>query len=208
LSVDIIHKYFPGISQRQAEQFGQLGELYSWWNERINLISRKDMENLYERHVLYSLSIARVFSFSPGTRILDAGTGGGFPGIPLAIIFPDCPFLLVDSTAKKLLAAGEIADAIGLENVQEKHLRLEELQGNFDFIISRALASLPVTVNWVMKNIAAVDNNDMVNGLIYLKGGDFEDELRQVNYRYKVYPVKDFFKEMFFETKKIIHVFK
>jgi 16S rRNA (guanine527-N7)-methyltransferase len=171
-------------------------------------VSRKDLDNLYERHILYSLSIAKVFTFLPGTRILDAGTGGGFPGIPLAIMFPDCPFLLVDSTAKKLLAAGEIADALGLENITEKHQRLEDLKDEFDFVISRALAPLPKTVKWVMKNISPENNNDMVNGLIYLKGGDFEDELRQVVNRFKIYPIKDLFQGSFFETKKIIHVFK
>lgn len=207
MSVNLIKQYFPGLDQRKTEQFSLLGELYSWWNDRINLVSRKDLENLYERHILYSLSIAKVFSFLPGTRILDAGTGGGFPGIPLAIMFPDCPFLLVDSTAKKLLAAGEIADAIGLENVKAKHQRLEELEDQFDFVISRALAPLPQTVNWVMKNIHPENNNSKDNGLIYLKGGDFENELQQLKHPYNVYPINVLFNEVFFATKKIVHVF-
>jgi 16S rRNA (guanine527-N7)-methyltransferase len=166
------------------------------------------MDNLYERHILHSLSIAKIFTFIPGTEILDAGTGGGFPGIPLAIMFPECTFHLVDSTAKKLLAVGEISDALGLDNVEVYHQRLEGLHGEFDFIVGRALAPLPQTVHWVMKNIGPVNKNDMVNGLIYLKGGDFHDELSRIDNKYKVYHISDFFSEKYFETKKMVHIYK
>ena len=207
MSMEVILKYFPGLSERQREQFGKLGELYSWWNERINLVSRKDMENLYERHVLHSLAVAKVFDFMPGTRIMDAGTGGGFPGVPLAIMYPECPFLLVDSTAKKLLAVGEITDALGLDNVRERHCRLEELREKFDFVVGRALSNLPQTVEWVMKNIRRESRNDMANGLIYLKGGDFQEELESIRFKHRVYELSQLFEEEFFHTKKMIHVF-
>lgn len=193
---------------KQHEQFTLLGELYASWNSRINLVSRKDLENLYERHVLYSLAIAKLFRFPDGSRILDAGTGGGFPGIPLAIMFPAVSFHLVDSTAKKLKAVTGVVEAAGISNVRVSHVRLEEHRDIYDFVVSRALSSLPRTVEWVMKNIEMTEGNLVRNGLIYLKGGDFDDELGRIDFPFKVYELHTLFEEEFFETKKLVHIIR
>jgi 16S rRNA (guanine527-N7)-methyltransferase len=208
MDTELIFRYFPTLDEPKREKFRQLGSLYEYWNSRINLVSRKDMENLHERHILHSLAIAKVFSFMPGTRIMDAGTGGGFPGIPLAIMFPDCPFLLVDATAKKLVAVTSMADELGLENVEVRHRRLEEVEEEVDFVVGRALSNLPQTVKWVMKNISRVNRNDMANGLLYLKGGDFQDELALISFKKKIYDLSNLFEEEFFQTKKMVHIFK
>lgn len=208
MDTELVFKYFPGLNEQQKERFRLLGDLYGLWNSRINLVSRQDMGNLFERHILHSLAIAKIFSFLPGTRIMDAGTGGGFPGIPLAIMFPDCPFLLVDSTAKKLTAVAGIADELKLKNVEVRHIRLEEVEERFDFIVGRALSNLPQTVKWVMKNISSENKNNMLNGLIYLKGGDFQDELDSIGYTYTVYEINKFFESEFFRTKKLVHILK
>lgn len=206
MSIELILKYFPGLSPQQTTQMGMLGELYASWNERMNLVSRKDLENLYERHILHSLAVARVVRFRQGARILDAGTGGGFPGVPLAILFPGCTFHLVDATAKKLAAVKGIADSIGLKNLTVEHARLENLPGKYDFVLGRALASLPRTMEWTWKNIEPAPGRG--HGLIYLKGGDFPEKLAEISCQYKVFDIRDFFEEEYFITKKIVYLIK
>jgi len=206
--ITLIKKYFPDLEDDKLELFRELGKLYPEWNARVNLVSRKDLDNLYERHILHSLAIARVFRFPDSSRILDAGTGGGFPGIPLAILFPDCDFHLVDSTAKKLVAVQAIADTIGLENVRVTHERLEKLGGAYEYAVGRALATLPQTLEWIWKNILPPKSRDGKNGLIYLKGGEMSEELAKINYQYKVFELKDIFDEEYFQTKKIVHIYK
>jgi len=171
-NLKLIIRYFPNLSAQQVHQFELLGKLYPEWNAKINVISRKDIENLYERHVLHSLGIARVINFKPGTKILDAGTGGGFPGIPLAILFPEVHFHLVDSTAKKLAVVKAIAGETGLNNITTEHSRLEDHRGLYDFVVSRAVASLEEMVQWVWKNVKKDGVNDIENGILYLKGGE------------------------------------
>jgi len=171
-NLKLIIRYFPNLSAQQVHQFELLGKLYPEWNAKINVISRKDIENLYERHVLHSLGIARVINFKPGTKILDAGTGGGFPGIPLAILFPEVHFHLVDSTAKKLAVVKAIAGETGLNNITTEHRRLEDHRGLYDFVVSRAVASLEEMVQWVWKNVKKDGVNDIENGILYLKGGE------------------------------------
>ena len=202
----IIEKYFPGLTPLQRQQFRMLPELYHYWNARINVISRKDLDNLYERHVLHSLAIARIIRFSDKTGVLDAGTGGGFPGIPLAILFPRAHFLLADSVAKKINVVNGIVHALNLENVHTVRSRIENIDGRFDFIVSRAVTALPVFVKWCEGKIRANSYNGIPNGIIYLKGGDIDDELAQTKKNYRVYPVSRFFDEPFFETKKVVHI--
>ena len=202
---EILH-YFPNLSQEQVQQFARLKDLYEEWNQQINVISRKDTANFYERHVLHSLGIAKIISFQKASEILDVGTGGGFPGIPMAIMFPDVKFTLVDSIGKKIKVVNEISAALGLKNVTGLHLRAEDVKGNFDFVISRAVTQMPIFVNYVRNKIKKERNNKLKNGILYLKGGDLKEEMKSVKYRYKEYNLSSFFKEEFFETKKIIHV--
>ena len=204
--MDIILKYFPQLSEEQKEQFAKLYDLYVDWNAKINVISRKDIENLYEHHVLHSLAIAKLITFRDGTKIMDVGTGGGFPGIPLAILFPKCTFLLVDSIGKKVRVAQEIADAIGLKNVTTKHSRAEEVKDKFDFVVSRAVMPLPDLVKIVKKNISAEQKNVLPNGLICLKGGDLQAEMKPFKKTAEEDALSIYFEEPFFETKKIVYV--
>ena len=203
--MDLILKYFPELTDAQIEQFKALEGLYQDWNLKINVVSRKDIDELYLRHVLHSLGIAKVIQFNPGTRILDVGTGGGFPGIPLAILFPDCNFHLVDSIAKKLKVVDEVVSGLELTNVRTTHSRVEDIDEQYDFIVSRAVAYMPTFVHWVKGKIAKTSNNKLKNGIIYLKGGDLTEELQ--NYQTaKIYDLSSFFEEPFFETKKVVHL--
>jgi len=204
--VERISHYFPSLSTLQVAQFSKLLNLYTIWNNQINVISRKDLDNFYERHVLHSLGIAKVYSFQPGTTVLDVGTGGGFPGIPLAILFPETNFVLVDSIGKKIKVVNEVASALGLTNVQAHHLRAEQVKGTFDFVISRAVTAMPVFVEWVKNKIKKGKATDgFSNGILYLKGGDLTEEFKGLPGKFKEYPLSNYFSEDFFETKKVIH---
>lgn len=205
--IDIITKYFPKLTGVQKNQFEQLDALYRDWNSKINVISRKDMDNLYEHHVLHSLSIAKAVHFLPGTRVLDFGTGGGFPGIPLAILFPDARFRLIDGTGKKIRVATEVGNAIGLKNVEAVHLRGEEEKGKYDFIVSRAVMPLPDLMKLVRKNILKEQHNALPNGILVLKGGDLTDEIRPFRKIAEVISLDTYFDEDWFkEDKKLIYV--
>lgn len=204
--MEIIQKYFPELTDTQKEQFMALYDLYTDWNSKINVISRKDITNLYEHHVLHSLGIAKVINFRPGTEIMDLGTGGGFPGIPLAIMFPDTHFHLVDSIGKKVKVATEIASAIGLKNVTTRHCRAEEEKQLFDFVVSRAVMPLTDLLKIIRKNIRKEQNNALPNGLICLKGGELQNEVLPVKHQAVMYDLKDYFEEEFFETKKVVYV--
>lgn len=203
--MNLIQQYFPDISEIQQQQFQQLEALYKDWNSKINVVSRKDIDELYVRHVLHSLGIAKVVSFKPNSKILDVGTGGGFPGIPLAILFPESKFRLVDSIGKKLKVVDGVAEALGLKNVRTTHGRAEDIKGEFDFIVSRAVTTMPEFVSWVKGKIAKKQNHDFKNGILYLKGGDLTEEL-QVFRNTSIYNLSDYFKEDFFETKKVVHL--
>lgn len=205
-TVELIYSYFPELTEIQRERFARLGELYLEWNEKINVISRKDMDDFWVHHVLHSLSIAKIIQFLPGTRIMDVGTGGGFPGIPLAILFPEAEFYLVDSIGKKIKVVEGVRDALGLENVKAKQIRVEEVAEKQDFIISRAVTAFPAFVKLIRGKIRTESRNTLPNGLLYLKGGDFEEELAPFRTKVKIYPIPDFFSEDFFETKKIIYL--
>jgi 16S rRNA (guanine527-N7)-methyltransferase len=227
LESGIIYKYFPDLTESQSEQLEQLGGLYAEWNSKINIISRKDIVNLYERHILHSLGIAKVIRFKPGTEVLDAGTGGGFPGVPLAILFPDAHFHLVDSTAKKLTVVRNIAEITGIRNVTAEPCRFEDHYSKYDFIISRAVAPLGLMVKSLRKNIKKNGFNEIENGMIYLKGGEFSEELGGMEEKrrgdketgrrgeqfslspvcYTIYPLAAYFQEDFFETKSVVHLF-
>lgn len=203
---DIIQNYFPDLTDTQKEQFTALWDLYTYWNSKINVISRKDIGNLYEHHILHSLGIAKVIHFRPGTEVMDLGTGGGFPGIPLAILFPEVSFHLVDSIGKKVKVATEVANAIELKNVTTRHCRAEEEKRMFDFVVSRAVMPLPDLIKIVRKNIKKEESNALPNGLICLKGGELQHEIQSVRHQVMVTNLKDFFKEEYFETKKVIYV--
>ena len=204
--IEIIEKYFPALSERQKEQFTALGTLYPEWNAKINVISRKDIDNLYEHHILNSLGIAKVIQFTDNTTLVDVGTGGGFPGIPLAIMFPNCHFHLIDRIGKKVRVASEIAAAIGLTNVTFRHAGIEEEKQKFDFAISRAVMPLTDLEKLVRKNISTKQRNAMANGLICLKGGNLEGEMAPLRKRLLDFDLKDYFEEEFFETKKVLYV--
>lgn len=206
MTADIILKYFPQLTEEQQRQFDALDALYREWNAKINVISRKDIDNLYEHHILHSLAIAKVINFRPGTEILDFGTGGGFPGIPLAILFPECKFKLIDGTGKKIRVAQEVAKAIGLKNCQPEHLRGEDEKGKYDFVVSRAVMPLPDLVKIVRKNIAKTQQNALPNGVICLKGGDLQAELRPFYKIVETTDISTFFKEEWFKEKHIIYL--
>ena len=206
MTADIILKYFPQLTEEQQRQFDALDALYREWNAKINVISRKDIDNLYEHHILHSLAIAKVINFRPGTEILDFGTGGGFPGIPLAILFPECKFKLIDGTGKKIRVAQEVAKAIGLKNCQPEHLRGEDEKGKYDFVVSRAVMPLSDLVKIVRKNIAKTQQNALPNGVICLKGGDLQAELRPFYKIVETTNISTFFKEEWFKEKHVIYL--
>jgi len=204
--MDIILKYFPDITEKQIKQFALLKNIYLEWNNKINVISRKDIEQLYERHVLHSLSIAKIINFRENTEILDVGTGGGFPGIPLAILFPDCKFHLVDSIAKKIKVVNGVASALQITNIRAEQERAEKIKHEYDFIVSRAVTAFPMFYNWVRTKIKKDSMNDLKNGILYLKGGDLNEELKDFKREIRTFEISEFFTEPFFETKKIIYL--
>ena len=204
--MNLLLSYFPDLTEEQRRQYAALYDLYTDWNAKINVISRKDIENLYEHHVLHSLGIARFITFCPGTTVMDLGTGGGFPGIPLAIRYPEVNFHLVDSIGKKVRVATEIANAIGLTNVTFRHARAEEEKQLFDFVVSRAVMPLTDLLKIVRKNISPIQKNALPNGLICLKGGELEKETLPVKNKTIIHPLSQDFKEEFFETKKVVYV--
>ena len=198
--------YFPDLSEEKKSRFAALGELYKEWNDKINVVSRKDIEQLYERHVLHSLAIARVIQFRAGTEILDVGTGGGFPGIPLAIMFPDSEFHLVGSIGKKITVVKEVAAELGLRNVKAEQIRAEQINYQYEFIVSRAVSRTKPLIDWIRGKISKNNFHDMNNGLLLLKGGDLKEELMEAKRRYKVYELSSMYKEEFFETKKVVYI--
>lgn len=204
--MDIIQKYFPHLTALQAEQFAQLEVLYNDWNAKINVISRKDIQNLYEHHVLHSLGIAKVVNFKDGTTVMDLGTGGGFPGIPLAILFPNVQFHLVDSIGKKVRVANEVATSIGLKNVKFSHVRAEEIKEEYDFVVTRAVMPMVDLVKVARKNISKEQHNAVPNGIIALKGGELASEIASMKNISTVWELSDFFEEEYFQTKKVVHV--
>src|SRR5882757_6415287 len=206
MTFNILLKYFPDITAKQQQQFARLQELYTLWNSQINVISRKDIDMLFERHVLHSLGIAKIISFLPGENVLDVGTGGGFPGIPLAIMFPDTQFYLVDSIGKKIKVVNEVAKAIGLKNLKAEHTRAEQVPGKFDFVVSRAVTQLKDFYPWVKGKFNKASENTLPNGVLYLKGGDLTQEITESGLAVKQYYLKDYFEEEFFETKQVIYV--
>ena len=204
--IAIIEKYFPNLNSLQKEQFTQLKPLYEEWNAQINVISRKDLDRLYERHILHSLSIAKFISFTKDSRLMDLGCGGGFPGIPLAILFPQVSFTLIDSIGKKIKVVNEISNAIGLQNIEAYHMRAEEVKGTFDFVLTRAVAPMVDLVKWTRKKYSKPCNHEFDNGIIALKGGDLTTELASWGARKTIVSLSSYFEEEFFETKKIVHV--
>nr|WP_315150524.1 16S rRNA (guanine(527)-N(7))-methyltransferase RsmG [uncultured Flavobacterium sp.] len=203
--MDEILKYFPKLSDVQIEQFQKLDFLYHDWNEKINVISRKDIDSLYTKHILHSLAIAKVNDFEPGTYVLDVGTGGGFPGIPLAILFPETRFYLIDVIAKKIKVVKAVAEALELKNVKAEQLRAENVKGDFDFIVSRAVTNMPDFVSWIKTKIKKQNKHELKNGILYLKGGDLTEELKDFP-KATEYNISDFFEDEFFETKKVVHL--
>ncbi|MBS1572500.1 MAG: 16S rRNA (guanine(527)-N(7))-methyltransferase RsmG [Bacteroidetes bacterium] len=206
MKIEIIQKYFPNLNDCQLEQFRKLENLYQEWNEKINVISRKDMDSLYEKHILHSLGIAKVMAFAPGTKVLDVGTGGGFPGIPLAILFPETQFTLVDSIGKKITVVEAVAQGIGLENLTAIHGRAEKVKEKFHFVVSRAVTQMPEFLRWLKGKFEKEQINTKHNGILYLKGGDLAEEL--VGLKCEIFQLKNYFEEEFFETKKVVYLSK
>ena len=204
--MDLITKYFPNLTARQKEQFAAMQELYRTWNDQINVVSRQDIDNLYEKHILHSLGIAKIMAFKPMTDVLDVGTGGGFPGIPLAVMFPETQFHLVDSIGKKIKVVEGVAQALTLTNVRAEQNRAEQLTGQYDFVISRAVTRMKPFFGWVNNKFSRNQFHDLPNGILYLKGGDLDEEMAEFGGKYKAYPLSDYFEEPFFETKKVIYV--
>ncbi len=203
--MELIQKYFHGLTDQQLYQFAKLQELYQDWNLKINVVSRKDIDELYLRHVLHSLGIAKVIQFLPGSKVMDVGTGGGFPGIPLAILFPETQFHLVDSIGKKIKVVNEVAEGLGIQNVKTTHGRVEDVKDTYDFIVSRAVAQMETFVHWTKGKIAKQQKHPLKNGILYLKGGDLTEELALYTTA-KIYDLPNFFEEEFFETKKVVHL--
>ncbi|MBT8303382.1 MAG: 16S rRNA (guanine(527)-N(7))-methyltransferase RsmG [Bacteroidia bacterium] len=203
--MELILKYFKDLNETQITQFEALELLYKDWNLKINVVSRKDIDELYLRHVLHSLGIAKVIKFTAGTRIMDVGTGGGFPGIPLAILFPKCTFHLVDSISKKIKVVDEVVEGLGLTNVTTSHSRVEDINEQYDFIVSRAVASMPTFVRWIKGKVAKKSQNKLKNGILYLKGGDLDEELQSYT-TVTIYNLSEYYGEAFFETKKVVHL--
>jgi 16S rRNA (guanine527-N7)-methyltransferase len=205
-TADIIFRYFPELTEIQKDQFQKLFALYSEWNEKINVISRKDIENLYVNHVLHSLGIAKVQAFNPGASILDVGTGGGFPGIPLAILFPQTHFHLVDSIGKKITVVKNVAEGLGLKNIQAEQIRAEQIKAEYDFIVSRAVTRLKEFYGWIHRKVKKNSTHHLYNGILYLKGGDLDDELKELKKSHQLVELSDHFSEDFFATKKVVYV--
>lgn len=205
MSVQLIKKYFPEITKIQIDRYNALEDIYKDWNTKINVISRKDIDELYVRHILHSLGIAKVQPFKLGAKVLDVGTGGGFPGIPLAILFPETNFHLIDAIGKKVKVVQEVVNTLDLKNVTTEHIRAEKVKGKFDFIVSRAVTNMPDFVKWVRNKIAKEQKHELKNGILYLKGGDLKDEL-SVYTTTKIYNIPDYFEEAFFETKKVVYL--
>ena len=206
MSVSLILKYFPEITDEQKQQFEKLEQLYTEWNEKINVISRKDMDGLYEKHILHSLGIAKVMPFSDGTKVLDIGTGGGFPGIPLAILFPEVSFTLIDSIGKKIKVVEAVSEGLGLKNVTAVHGRAEKLKEKFHFVVSRAVTQMPEFLRWLKGKFEKEQFNEKHNGVLYLKGGDLAEELAGL--RCEIFQLKNYFEEEFFDTKKVVYLSK
>lgn len=204
-NLKLYHKYFPNLRDEQIQQFKGIAELYKNWNQKINVVSRKDIDDIYLRHVLHSLAIAKFIEFKPGSKIIDVGTGGGFPGIPLAILFPETQFTLVDSIGKKIKVVNEVVEGLELKNVKTINDRVENTKGQYDFIISRAVAAMPTFVSWTKGKIAKHSQHDIKNGIIYLKGGDLSEELKSYK-NAQVIPISNYFEEAFFESKKIVYL--
>lgn len=205
-NADLLSNYFPDLTEAQRNQFRRLYDLYKEWNEKINVISRKDIDNLYINHVLHSLAIAKVATFNTGAKVLDVGTGGGFPGIPLAIYFPETQFHLVDSIGKKITVVQNVSESLGLKNVKAEQIRAEQLKEEYDFIISRAVTRLKEFYGWVRNKVKKKSSHSLYNGILYLKGGDLEEELAELKKPHQIFELSDYFEEPFFETKKIVYV--
>ncbi len=202
----IVFNYFDGLTETQQKQFSQLGDLYKEWNDKINVVSRKDIENIYTNHVLHSLGIAKVMSFNKGAQVMDVGTGGGFPGIPLAILFPETEFYLIDSIGKKITVVKEVAGALNLKNVTAEQIRAEQVKQKFDFVVSRAVTRMKEFYGWVRNSVKPKSLHKLDNGILYLKGGDLDEELNELKKPYSLYELPDYFKEEFFETKKVVYM--